>query len=66
MPIGGGTPTRLAADARIFVPALPAPRVRWSPDGTAISFLVWPTAVRRCSRCRRRRRGAIVTAAPEA
>ena len=39
LPIGGGTPTRLAADVRVFVPALPAPRVRWSPDGAAISFL---------------------------
>ena len=39
LPIGGGTPTRLAADVRVFLPALPAPRVRWSPDGAAISSL---------------------------
>ena len=39
LPADGGTPTRLAAEARVFVPALPAPRVRWSPDGTRISFL---------------------------
>jgi dipeptidyl aminopeptidase/acylaminoacyl peptidase len=39
LPVAGGTPVRLAADAKIFVPALPAPRLRWSPDGTRISFL---------------------------
>ena len=39
LPVGGGTPVRLAAEARIFVPALPAPRLRWAPDGTRISFL---------------------------
>jgi dipeptidyl aminopeptidase/acylaminoacyl peptidase len=35
----GGTPARVAPDARIFVPALPAPRLRWSPDGERVSFL---------------------------
>ncbi len=35
----GGAPTPLADDARLFVPALPAPRLRWSPDGTRVSFL---------------------------
>src|SRR5262245_61471565 len=38
IPTSGGTPTRLASEARIFVPALPAPRLRWAPDGKQISF----------------------------
>ena len=36
----GGTPKRLAESHRIFTPALPAPRVRWLPDGKSISVLV--------------------------
>src|SRR5687768_8737578 len=36
----GGTPKRLAESHRIFTPALPAPRLRWLPDGTALSMLV--------------------------
>ena len=39
IPSSGGTPTRLAENHRIFVPALPAPRLRWRPDGS-ISVLV--------------------------
>jgi dipeptidyl aminopeptidase/acylaminoacyl peptidase len=39
VPITGGAPTRLAADARLFAPALPAVRLRWMPDGTHLSFL---------------------------
>jgi WD40 repeat protein len=39
LPVSGGAPLRLAPDAKIFVPALPAPRLRWRPDGTSISFL---------------------------
>jgi dipeptidyl aminopeptidase/acylaminoacyl peptidase len=39
MSTGGGPATRVAADARIFTPALPAPRLRWSPDGSMLSFL---------------------------
>jgi dipeptidyl aminopeptidase/acylaminoacyl peptidase len=39
VPTAGGQPTRLAVDARIFVPALPAPRLAWLPDGKSISFL---------------------------
>jgi dipeptidyl aminopeptidase/acylaminoacyl peptidase len=39
LPVEGGAPVRLGAEAKIFVPALPAPRLRWRPDGTAISFL---------------------------
>lgn len=39
VPASGGESVRVAADARIFTPALPAPRLRWMPDGSAISFL---------------------------
>jgi dipeptidyl aminopeptidase/acylaminoacyl peptidase len=39
----GGTPKRLAESQRIFTPALPAPRLRWLPDGTAVSMLVTGT-----------------------
>lgn len=35
----GGAAVRLAADVRLFVPALPAPRLRWLPDGSAVTFL---------------------------
>ncbi|MGH9172784.1 MAG: LpqB family beta-propeller domain-containing protein, partial [Vicinamibacterales bacterium] len=35
----GGPPARLAADARVFTPALPAARLRWVPDGRRVSFL---------------------------
>jgi dipeptidyl aminopeptidase/acylaminoacyl peptidase len=39
VPASGGDPTRAADDARLFGPALPAPRLRWSPDGVRVSFL---------------------------
>jgi dipeptidyl aminopeptidase/acylaminoacyl peptidase len=39
VPAGGGTAARLAADVQIYTPALPAPRLRWLPDGASISFL---------------------------
>ena len=39
MPAAGGEPKRLAADARMFVPSLPAPRLKWLPDGQTVSFL---------------------------
>ena len=39
IPAAGGTPKQLADGRRIFAPALPAPRLRWRPDG-AISVLV--------------------------
>jgi dipeptidyl aminopeptidase/acylaminoacyl peptidase len=35
----GGAPQRLPLDVRIFTPALPAPRLRWTPDSAAIGFL---------------------------
>jgi dipeptidyl aminopeptidase/acylaminoacyl peptidase len=40
VPAGGGTPQRLAANYRIFTPSLPAPRLRWLPDGVTLSMLV--------------------------
>src|SRR3954468_21558436 len=39
IPVAGGTPKPLADGYKILSPALPAPRVRWSPDGR-ISLLV--------------------------
>jgi dipeptidyl aminopeptidase/acylaminoacyl peptidase len=39
VPAAGGVSQRVAAEARIFTPALPAPRLRWSPDGESVSFL---------------------------
>lgn len=40
MPSTGGTPKQLAESHRIFTPALPAPRLRWRPDGKTLSVLV--------------------------
>jgi dipeptidyl aminopeptidase/acylaminoacyl peptidase len=39
----GGTPKRLAESHRLFTPALPAPRLRWRPDGQTLSMLVAAT-----------------------
>src|SRR5262245_42537738 len=36
---GGGEPRRLAESTRILNTPLPAPKLRWSPDGTRIAFL---------------------------
>jgi dipeptidyl aminopeptidase/acylaminoacyl peptidase len=39
VPAAGGPTTRVALDVRIFTPALPAPRLRWTSDSASISFL---------------------------
>jgi hypothetical protein len=39
IPANGGSPRQLAESHRLFAPALPAPRVRWRPDGR-VSLLV--------------------------
>jgi dipeptidyl aminopeptidase/acylaminoacyl peptidase len=39
IPIAGGTPQPVAPGVRIFTPSLPAPRLRWRPDGSGITFL---------------------------
>jgi dipeptidyl aminopeptidase/acylaminoacyl peptidase len=39
IPVSGGAPKQLAESYRIFTPALPAPRLRWRPDGS-VSVLV--------------------------
>jgi len=44
MPSTGGTAKRLAESHRIFTPALPAPRLRWLPDGQTVSMLVAGTS----------------------
>jgi dipeptidyl aminopeptidase/acylaminoacyl peptidase len=35
----GGVPERIAPDLAVYTPALPVPRLRWSPDGTTIGLL---------------------------
>ena len=37
----GGTPTRLGESIRIFNPTAPAPRLRWSPDGSMLALLAF-------------------------
>jgi len=39
VPARGGEPRRLAEDTKIFTPRVPAPRLRFSPDGGSVSFL---------------------------
>jgi dipeptidyl aminopeptidase/acylaminoacyl peptidase len=41
VPVEGGTPLQLAATLRILNLPLPAPQLRWSPDGQAISVLAF-------------------------
>jgi dipeptidyl aminopeptidase/acylaminoacyl peptidase len=37
VPAGGGEPVRIGESVRIFNIPVPAPRLRWSPDGSAVS-----------------------------
>lgn len=39
VPVSGGAPRRVAEAVRILNTPLPSPKLRWSPDGTRISFL---------------------------
>ncbi|MFI5174448.1 MAG: prolyl oligopeptidase family serine peptidase [Terriglobia bacterium] len=39
VPTGGGAPLRLTYSARIFNQPIPAPSLRWSPDGSLLSFI---------------------------
>jgi dipeptidyl aminopeptidase/acylaminoacyl peptidase len=39
IPVAGGTPLRLTYRTRIFNRPLPSPWLRWSPDGSLISFI---------------------------
>jgi dipeptidyl aminopeptidase/acylaminoacyl peptidase len=45
IPSAGGTPVRLTYTTRIFNRPLPAPTLRWSPDGRTISFLAFVEGV---------------------
>ncbi len=38
---GGGQARRLAEGTRVFNTPLPAPKLRWSPDGASVSFLAF-------------------------
>jgi dipeptidyl aminopeptidase/acylaminoacyl peptidase len=35
----GGQPRRVAEGTRVFAPRVPAPKLRWSPDGASLCFL---------------------------
>ncbi len=39
VPAAGGAATRLTYGTRIFNQPRPVPRLRWSPDGTSLSFI---------------------------
>ncbi|HJY88003.1 MAG TPA: LpqB family beta-propeller domain-containing protein [Candidatus Acidoferrales bacterium] len=39
VPAAGGTPLRLTYITRIFNRPVPAPALRWSPDGSLLSFI---------------------------
>jgi Tol biopolymer transport system component len=41
VPWTGGPPVRLTHTTRIFNRPVPMPRLRWSPDGTLLSFLAF-------------------------
>ena len=41
IPSGGGTSLRLTCSTRIYNRPLPAPWLRWSPDGSLISFIAY-------------------------
>ena len=41
IPVTGGTPLRLTRSTRIFNRPIPSPCLRWSPDGTLLSFVAF-------------------------
>jgi dipeptidyl aminopeptidase/acylaminoacyl peptidase len=41
VPVAGGAPARLTYGTRLFNKPRPAPHLRWSPDGTRLSFLAF-------------------------
>jgi dipeptidyl aminopeptidase/acylaminoacyl peptidase len=41
----GGTPQRLTYETRIFNKPIVSPNLRWSPDGTRLSFVAWVEGV---------------------
>jgi Tol biopolymer transport system component len=41
VPYAGGAPAKLTSSTRIFNRPLPAARLKWTPDGSALSFLAW-------------------------
>jgi dipeptidyl aminopeptidase/acylaminoacyl peptidase len=41
VPSAGGAPMELTLSVRIFNRPLPAARLKWTPDGSALSFLAW-------------------------
>ncbi len=45
IPVTGGTPLRLTYQTRIFNKPLPSPCLRWSPDGSLLSFVAYVDGV---------------------
>ena len=45
VPANGGAPVRLTYGTRIFNKPLPSPWLRWSPDGSLLSFVAFVSAV---------------------
>jgi dipeptidyl aminopeptidase/acylaminoacyl peptidase len=45
IPAAGGTPLRLTYNTRIFNKPLPSPWLRWSPDGSLLSFVAFVSDV---------------------
>jgi dipeptidyl aminopeptidase/acylaminoacyl peptidase len=41
VPVGGGTAVRLASTVRLFNRPLPSTELRWSPDGSRVTFLAF-------------------------
>jgi dipeptidyl aminopeptidase/acylaminoacyl peptidase len=50
VPSRGGAPARLGESIKILNTPLPAPRLRWSPDGSAVGVLYQPAQERESMR----------------
>ncbi len=64
IPAAGGSPKRLAESYRVFAPALPAPRLRWRPDGRISALVAEKTGPQVLSIKADNTAAEIVTAAP--
>src|SRR5262245_22485404 len=64
IPAAGGTPRPLAFNYRLFVPALPAPRLKWRPDGSISALVAGKTGPQVLSIRSDNTGDAIVTSAP--
>ncbi len=64
VPAAGGAPRPLAVNHRIFAPALPAPRLKWRPDGSISALVAGKTGPQVLSIKPDNTADAIVTSAP--